>query len=232
MKTFLPIFFFFIFVSILSAQVQKGSFVTGGMIVYFSSTQDGRASGFNQGFIDDKSSQFEIAPALGYVLNENLVLGTFLSYAREERDIDFNSGNGGFQQTQTSKNNLFSLKPFLRYYKTVVDKFGLTFELNLRIGFGSGESSLSFSNVNNIDEVRNQFDVSEFSLGASPGIFYKLNNSFIIRANIGALSYLNRRESFEDGLNVPMQRKLRDFNLSLTDDLTLSFEYFFGGGEQ
>ena len=228
MKCLFPFIFLVFATTITSAQVLKGTFVTGGTIAYQSSTEE-ELQNFGQANLQSEFSNLEIAPAIGFTVNENLVLGAYLSYAREKRDFSFTSTIGGFEQIQGSDNNLFSIIPFLRYYKTVVDKFGLTFELNVKFGFGSGENVNSFFDNNNLEVVTNNFDVSEFSMGATPGIFYRLNDSFLIRANIGKLSYLNRTEKFSDDLNVPFQNEMRNFDLNLSDNLTLSFEYFFGG---
>jgi hypothetical protein len=147
----------------LQAQVTKSDNFLIGSTIGFSTAQSNFEIDENNQQIEGKgtrSSQFNIAPAIGYFLTDNFAMGIGLDYTsnitREpESVLDPNSDI----DRQEDSDLLFG--PFARYYLP----FGQDKAFFLETTFGIGSSS----NTIRIDGVNQNISTNVLALGVGPG---------------------------------------------------------------
>lgn len=162
-KPILPIVLILFSCALLSAQATaSGNFIIGSTIG-FSTAQSNFEIDNNNQQIEGRgirSSQFNIAPAIGYFLADNFAMGIGLGYTssitREPESIlDPNSEI----DRQEDSDLLFG--PFARYYLSLGDDKAFFLEAN----FGVGSSS----NTIRIDGVNQNNSTDILALGIGPG---------------------------------------------------------------
>ena len=137
-------------------------------------------------------TSFEIAPEVGYSLNENWDVAIKLGYTySSEKSMTFS----GYKAT--GNYNAFEINPYVRYTFVKAGNF---------FAFCDGGVAYSTGHISNIDKNLNQF-----SVGLNPGIGYKVSPKVSLVAHIGDLSYTY---SWWDDL------KNNAFNLNLTNSIS------------
>lgn len=169
---------------------KKGdAFISGA--VGFGSTKTG----------DFKTSEFEIAPSVGYFVTENIALGVAFGYGSSKID------NG----TADAKNSTLSVGAFGRYYFTPASKFSIFGQLGVNYMSYDDEFNLEAGTL--ADSKGNGFGVA-----VAPGVSYFLAKNFAIEATFGILSYetLNPDEDGVDSTNgFNFGLDMRDIRLGL-----------------
>lgn len=168
----------FCFVIAANAQINKGSIMLGGTIY---------GSGNNVKNPDTsmyKTSSFTIAPALGFAVNTNTILGFSLSYGT------INTKYNGADNRQ--KLNAYGVGAFLRKYKLLAKNFYLFGEGNLMYN----HSSYNYSIYNSGAEYDSK--ANSVSLNFTPGIAYNLTPSIQLETGLQNLLYVNYSSGNED----------------------------------
>ncbi|MFD0990843.1 outer membrane beta-barrel protein [Mariniflexile jejuense] len=167
-----------------SFKISKNQWIVGG-VVSFNSQQ----------FEDDyelyssniKRNSFSIKPDLGYVINDNLIIGVMPGF-----NI-YNSKTINPSNSNEFKSLGYSITPYVRKYVSI----GKNFAFNLQ-----GEVSYAFLNEDQYaDNSSNATKGSEksFFIGLRPGLTYGLSQKVLINTNIGAIGYSHLKRDYEIG---------------------------------
>ncbi|KQS47304.1 hypothetical protein ASG38_07560 [Flavobacterium sp. Leaf359] len=181
----------------------------------FANAQEETSEGFKKGDVfisgavgfgstktgDFKTSDFEIAPSVGYFVTENIALGVAFGYGSSKID------NG----VADAKNSTLSVGAFGRYYFTPASKFSIFGQLGVNYMSYDDEFNLEAGTL--ADSKGNGFGVA-----VAPGVSYFLAKNFAIEATFGILSYetLNPDEDGVDSTNgFNFGLDMRDIRLGL-----------------
>ena len=172
------------------AGLASGDIVLTGDLNYTSTSQD-----------EVKSSTFGIAPGVGYMMSDNLML---------LGSVGISSGTVSAPATEDIKLSGLSLNAGVRYFFTPADKFSLS------IGgqFGYGSISSNFGGVDEFGDVivlEEDVKTSTISLNVPVGLHYFMNDNFAITATFAGLGYSSSKEDTDGaeakntlGLNLNM----------------------------
>ncbi|WP_157359332.1 hypothetical protein [Wenyingzhuangia fucanilytica] len=163
---------------------------------------------------NSKYKNVVFSPNIGYVIQENLVLGTTLSVGYGENKNDYENNNSNIFNKNTRKK--YRIGVFAKKYIPVIDKLFL----NLAPGVYYERNIYLYSNNNNDDNYSNQYEVN-----VTPGISYFFNNNLALQMNLGSLSYnyIERRDKESDEISS----KGNTVALNLTSNVSLGISYFF-----
>ena len=164
----------------LSTQAQafnQGNFMMGGTLGFSAaeSSVDVEAEGVSATNEGAQTTQFNIAPAVGYFLLDKWALGIGLDYTlnRIREPVDIDDPNTDFEKSYDS-DLLFG--PYTRFYLPVgEDK---AFFLEATMGFGSSENQVS------IDGVSQTISNNVLAIGFGPGFTILSNDAIGIEAQL------------------------------------------------
>lgn len=120
---------------------------------------------------DEKSTVFEIAPAVGYFVSENIALGLQLGYQSAKSETP----------TGESEANTLAVGAFGRYYFMPASRFSLL-----------GQLGVQYQSTD--------YDVykdSGFGVALAPGISYFVSEHFALEATFGILGYSTSKPDFD-----------------------------------
>jgi|GEM_PF-254769 len=171
------------------AGLASGNIVLTADANYTSTSQD-----------DVKSSAFGLAPGIGYMMSDNLmILGS----------IGISSGTVSAPGIDDIKINGLGLNAGAKYFFTPADKFSVS--LGGQIGYGSISSNLGEDAAGDAVVLAKAVKTSTMSLNAPLGLHYFMNNNFAISATWGGLGYSSTKEDTDGakaintfGLNLNM----------------------------
>jgi len=191
-----------------SAQTEKGSFVLGGSIGYYKDkyTPD-----------NNKLSSFNIAPSAGYFVADNIAVGLGLGYWQAKYDQNAGTINGGALRA-TMKEELFSIRPFVRYYKSVSDQFKFFGNLQVPLSFGNIKSSANYpgTNTRKTNAVGASF---------SPGFAYFPTPKLGIEFSVEGITYNDTSYDYESNTSNGHTKQFR-IGANLMSPL-IGVQYYF-----
>ena len=121
--------------------------------------------GFNSASVGDvDASSYQVSPAIGYMMTDNLAIGANLSFGSMDDGSDVDMSSTGFGVGAT-------------YFMAPTSKFSM----NVSAGLGYRTDSLG------------DLDVNTLSFAVSPGFNYWIADSWGLVANIAALSYTSQK---------------------------------------
>lgn len=123
-----------------------------------------------------KTTDFTIAPEIGYNLGDNWAVGATISYTH---------GTGEFMGMDDVELNNFTIAPYARYkfFKAVDDRLALFIDGGFGIGFVKPKGGKNGS---------------VYNIGFKPGISFALNDHFTILSHIGFLGYEGGKEGYAE----------------------------------
>jgi len=160
-------------VSIVKAQIPKGSIFIGGQIS--GNTYKYESSSYPH---PQKQNSIVVSPAIGTAIRQNLIAGIDLTYAHLKNDNGFNA---------VTKGNEFGGGFFLRRYASIANR--LYFFLQGRAGYFHEKDESSSGSSANINQSNN------FNLGLYPGISFALTRSLHVEAGLNNLVLVNYSHS-------------------------------------
>ncbi len=151
---------------------------------------------------EDKTIGFEIAPKLGYQLNENMSVGAYVGFGYTKND--WKNTVAGVTTKGDTKTTNFNIAPYFRYNCLNFGKFTVAAEAQL--GFGYSKTA----------------DVSKttaFGIQVVPFLVYNLNENWSIEAGLNFLDlgFTYAKTSDESGAGLPDQ-KTTDFGIGVDAD--------------
>lgn len=184
--------------------LDKGNFMIGST-VGFSTANSKVTSGDEEGE-GLTARQFNIAPAIGYFVVDNLALGL-------GADFTFNKVKEPNEDETNDSDLLFG--PFVRYYMPLGSN--VAFFLVTNFGFGSSTDEQI------IGENKQSIKQNIFAIGAGPGLTVYSDGGFGIEA-IFKYNYANSKFDTETGgITTSTTTRTNQFSLSL------GMQYYFGG---
>jgi outer membrane protein W len=223
MKKSIVLFVFSLFAIAAIAQVsdfqptQRGNFVIGSRIGFStakSSIEVQSTTGTIKGD-GGSSSQFNLAPAIGYFFAENFVFGVGMDWLRTSSKTGVDVSGGG-AAPQESRNNNVLFGPFARYFfPTGDDK---AFFLGSSVSFGNSDNVFTGS-----DNVTQSIYTSLLTIGVGPGFTIYSNNGLALEALV---KYNFARSNSEIDI-----QGIKRTSLSWTNalDFSVGVQYYFGG---
>jgi hypothetical protein len=157
------------------AQITKGTtFIGGGIgIGHYGSTGGDTTSSYQ----NPHSSNYSIAPTVGWAVKDDLVFGVSLGYGYGKTDYDGSS-------SPINKSNNYFGSLFLKKYKPLGKSFSL---------FGQG--SLGFTYSKTSSDLAQQYSSSQSSWGPSlaliPGVAYRVGRHLQAEATLPGLAVIN-----------------------------------------
>jgi outer membrane protein len=123
----------------------------------------------------EKSTSFSILPKVGYIFNDQWMVGLGIGYSSTITETD-NVDNSKFT------NSVFAVNPFARYTAWCVGDFSLAFQADLGLGFGSMKVD-----VDNSPKPK----TTSIGFNIAPVVQYNLTSSVMLesRLNFASLGY-------------------------------------------
>jgi outer membrane protein W len=223
MKKALTLLIFSVFIVSAMAQnttlqpTRRGNFVIGSRIGFSaakSTIEVETASGTVKGD-GGTSSQFNLAPGIGYFFANNFVLGVGMDWVTtsNKTGIDVEDGTS---PSQESKNNNLLFGPFARYFIPAGDD--KAFFIGTNVSFGNSKNEFTGSN-----STTQSINTSLLSIGVGPG--------FTIFSSDGwALEALAKYNFAKSDSEINIQGLTRN-STSWTNaiDFSVGVQYYFGG---
>jgi outer membrane protein len=176
------------------AGLASGNIVLTGDLNYTSTSQD-----------EVKSSVFGLAPGVGYMMSDNLML---------LGSIGISTGTVSSPGTEDVKINGLGLNAGVRYFFTPADKFSLS--IGGQLGYGSISSNLGVDEFGDPVVLAEDVKTSTISFNVPVGLHYFMNDNFAITTTFGGLGYSSSKED-TDGAEA---KNTFDLNLKMS---SLSF---------
>ncbi|MET4074081.1 hypothetical protein [Hymenobacter sp. UYCo722] len=166
--------------------IPAGTVSLGGNVGYYRHTQAQQISIGQTG--ESVSSQFQLAPSVGYFVADNLAVGLNLSYTATKNTY-----------TSPFSNNLSNLTPsitfrsgaYVQYYKMLTDQFGLVGTFGA--GYQYNRTTNIYGPAGNMSAAENKQQGYYASL--TPGIVYFPIPKLGISATVGNLAYSRLKET-------------------------------------
>lgn len=204
--------FIFMGTGLWAQYTAQGNFMMGSTIGFSSAnskiTQDDGSGDVET--VNPASTQFNIAPSIGYFLLDDFALGIGLDYTANRVD----RGEG-------SDNNLDSdllFGPFARYYLPLADDMAFFLEANF--GFGNSSDNIE------IGGVSQKLNTNIFALGLGPGFTIFSSSAVGIEALV---KYNYARSDFDTDIGGEKRNTSTRTNQF---DFSVGFQFYFGGIEK
>ncbi len=210
--------------------IAAGTISLGGSIGYSSSSSKESSSAGNTSFTDEgKRSQFNLAPAVGYFVADNLAIGLSLSYqAYSNAGSTYRTSSPGTNRAELDPATVIRVGPYVQYYKMLSDQFGVLGTLSG--GYQSTKDS-RYSNGGN-NAVVQELKASGLYAGLTPGVIFFPIPKFGISAAVGGLSYNRLNYDFPTNNGTTpsgYEETSNDFGLTFgLDQLQFGGTYYFG----
>lgn len=136
---------------------------------------------------DYSTSQFTIAPSVGFFVSDNIAVGVELGYTSATEDNEIMFMGEPVMVEQTTKT--LGIGGFGRYYFTPANDFSFFGQLSIAYA-----SSTFDSGYPGEDEVK----ANGFNIGLAPGISYFISNNFALQASIGVLGYTTVKPDYDN----------------------------------
>ena len=191
-----------------TAQINKGSVLVGGDIIYLSNSYQAENVLANSE-LKSRSSSFLISPMIGFAVKDNLLFGFGFGYSNNTTK---NKSITDQERIVKTKTNNYSLSVWGRKFYPISKSFYFFLQGGLTGGIGRRNDKNDPVNFNNITE--NSFKIG---VNAYPGISYQLRKNFILDAalnNLLSLNYEQRKTDEKITNAVTNSRTNTSFNLS------------------
>ena len=203
--------------SVLTVRAQafnQGNFMMGGTLGFSAaeSSTDVESEGTNISSEGARTTQFNIAPAVGYFLLDRWALGIGLDYTlnRVREPVDVNDPTAGFDKSYDS-DLLFG--PFTRYYFPVGKE--KAFFLEATMGFGSSENQVA------VDGTPQTVSNDVIAFGFGPGFTILSSDAVGIEAQLKYNWARSNAELVFDEINTSTQTYTNQI------DSSIGFQVYF-----
>lgn len=194
MQKILLLFLFASLLKISSAQITKHNWLVGGTGLFSSTNFNSRAGG-----VDERQTQINLSPNIGYFLADKFAIGLKLSYFNE-RIKQLNTPNYNLNKFFT-----YNIGPFVRYYLLPIDKqFNLIVDGSYQYGIKKG-GGVSSNSPTPVDFELTKYQTQTFTIAGGPVIYF---NSCVGLEFLAAYStswyvnYKGRNNIFQIGVGL------------------------------
>ncbi|WP_178984632.1 porin family protein [Winogradskyella helgolandensis] len=141
------------------------------------------------GNIAREDFNFNIAPKVGYIISDNLILGLGIGYSYLK--TEFENENSNDLNINDSKTNSIEFFPYIKKFFPVSKKLALHLQGETRFTFRKN----TFINYYNDERVNNS---ELLFIGIRPGISYNMSKNILLQANVGSLGYQHASSEVDD----------------------------------
>ena len=168
----------------VNAQIKKGALLLGGQLSFSSQKNESTASGQT----GSASNYFNISPAFGKAIKENLLIGA---------DIAFSHGKNELSAVQEQVSNTYGAGFFIRKYKELGKGFYLFGQA--RVGGGHGQQVYAdLTSPNNAATVKSLY----LQLALYPGVSYTLSRKLQVEAGFNNLALIGYQHTKQTSPNT------------------------------
>lgn len=190
--------------SAVDAQIKKGAIFLGGQLGL--STQSSKNDIPNS---ESKSTGFNISPAFGKAIKENLVIGGDISFGYNKNE-----------SSNTQKTYSYGVGFFVRQYKNLAKDFYLFVQSRLGASYSKSTARDNGQPLNNIDN-------KGFIVQAAiyPGIAYGVSKKIQLEGGLNNLAYIQYNHSNQTSSNSSFKTNAFSLGSSLSNfaGLTVGF---------
>ena len=200
--------------------MSAGRWYLGGMLAFTVQTEKHEDAGTTTD--GPKTTNFDIIPSFGWVLNDKLVLGLGIGYASTSTKT-FETDFDGNEIELKDKVGQFVFVPRVGYYKQLTSNLYCIPYFYIGFGFGNtSNETILFGEV-----VKTEGKISSFEVGIAPSLKYFFSNYWAISLAYGKLYYQNVTNT-PDKDNTDHKNKTANYGLDLNlTSINLGLYYFF-----
>jgi len=208
-----------------NANINSGGLLFGGTFGF-----NGNSSKFTSSsstFDGPKTTNLNITPLAGYVLNRMLILGLSLGYVSTatktmDEDID------GNEIELKDKTGQFVVRPGIAFYNQLVRNLYFVTTFYIGMGFGSATNEF-YDSSNGISSYKD--NLSSFQLALTASLVYFVAASWALTLSYGSLYYNSSTQTDSEDSNNKLSTTSYGLDLSLaTIQIGLIF-YLASGGQ-
>ncbi|MFL5748299.1 MAG: outer membrane beta-barrel protein, partial [Niastella sp.] len=185
------------------AQISKGAVWVGGSIGYNQSKND-----FKDAAVKDyKNSSFNVSPAIGFVVKDNLVVGFRLNYGHDKSE--------NYGSTSESKSNSYGGGIFVRKYIPVISRVYVFGEAGAAYAYSKGDDTRQeYVNGSYVNIKTNSKGFST-NLSVTPGLAVAITKKFQLETSLNSLLGVGYNKS-----KKTTERPTSSFDNMTTDQFT------------
>jgi hypothetical protein len=196
-KILLSVVASFCVITTTKAQINKGAVMLGGSIGYGKSK-----SSYDKPSNDSKTTSYNISPAVGVAIKQNLVLGAVVSYRKStlnDESVD--------SYIRERKDNYYGGGIFIRQYIPIISRLYVIAEGDA--GFNVFKTITEFTPYYTAQKIDEKGWIG--SLGFTPGVSFAVNNK------------LHLETGFNNLVSIQYQKSKKDQHITNGESTTHSF---------
>ena len=200
-----------------SAPTQRGNFVIGSRIGFSAakSSIDVQSTLGSVKGDGGSSSQFNLAPGIGYFFADNFVLGIAMDWLHTSSKTGVDLSTTTTTPPKSTSNNNILFGPFIRYFIPVSDE--RAFFIGTTVGFGNSNNQFT------ADNKTQTIDNSLLNIGVGPGFTIYSQNGLALEA----LVKYNFARSISNIDVSGVKRTSKTWTNAV--DFSVGVQYYFGG---
>ena len=207
-KILLTLVVFIVVTTVTNAQIKKGATLLGGQFGFNSQKNQ---SDFQN--MESKSMGYNISPAFGKAIKDNLVIGG---------DITFSYVKNDPYNTFTQRSYNYGAGFFVRQYKNLAKDFYMFIQSRLGASYASSRTKDDIQPINEANSKGYTVEVSIY-----PGIAYSISKKIQLEGGLNNLGFIQYSHSKQTSGNPSFTSKGNNFSigssLSNYGGLTLGF---------
>ncbi len=185
-----------------NAQIESGKLFVGGSVGFGNTggSSDNISGGTTSTTENTKTMSFNLIPRIGFMVTENIGAGLGIGYSFYKTTTPNGLGSGTQVFDQIEKDGAFIISPFVRYYKSVSDKFYLFGQFSLPIRMGSHHELKLNDKADGVEDNDNIDKYSSFGFGLALGADYFISDNIALEAgfNLFNISYNSSTRTYTD----------------------------------
>ena len=177
---------------VAAAMFAQAQFFVGGGIGFGTSggTMTSETAGVSVSADQPKTTNFTIAPSLGFMFSENMGIGIDFNYTYG-KDVTKITDASGAETTTTLKGSTIGFKPYFRYVFAEVDNF--KFYADAYVLYKSGKPSMTIESAG-ITITGDGDKTTNLDFGIQPGMAYMLTDNISMNCKLNILAIAYRTE--------------------------------------
>ncbi len=210
-----------------NAQTEKGKRFINGSIGFTSNKNSQTVSASPTYSTEQKTEAFNIVPRFGYFVADNWTIGLGAGYSRSKSTANtVNSTSSAIiLASQTAKQHVFSIEPFVRKYVDVADKFKFFGELNIGVGFGKAVNRAVYGAPINSDQ-EDSYKLTSYGAALAPGFAFFPSKKWAIEFSFPLANYRKTKpKDVSNGLSIPTSETFTFATESFNPSIGFNFHF-------
>lgn len=158
------------------AQTERGTFMVGGNVGNYRYNYHGKS-------YSNTMNNFSAGPSAGYFIADNLAVGLNINFYSVKQD--WTGITPSYTYTGLDKTHGWGVSPFIRYYKSLSDKFYFFGSLSAGYDWSKGNRT----ELSPFDQLNYSYKERNPSAMLSPGLVFFPSSKFGLEVTLGSLRY-------------------------------------------